>query len=470
MNYLIDPISSIAGADGARPFIVLPNTVLRYGEIERRIAFACHQLQRNGLGPGNAIALYHTGGAPDPDVVLRKVILILAAIRLGIIVAPLGRHLPANAILSLLEQLGGATLVGADGLSTHELTDGELESANLYTWLLDREATIVFTSGSTGAPKAVVHTLGNHYWSAKGWTECFPVTMTDRWLLNLPLNHVGGLAVLFRAVFAGASIAIPAPDKSLSEALYATGSTIASAVPTQLVRALKEQDKSPPPALRKLLLGGSAISPKLVATALEHGWPIWTSYGMTEMTSTIAAAQLSDQRKETDIVEVLPNRKVAITDDREIMLWGSVRFSGYRDRMNLEQPFNEDTWFSSGDLGEWITINHRQYLRFLGRKDNRFVSGGENIQPEAIEQLLLAQEGIRRTLVVPVPNEEFGERPVAFVDSESWEPEVWKQSIRQTLPSFFVPDAFLEWPRDESDIDKPNRKHFARLAVDNLSF
>ena len=130
----------------------------------------------------------------------------------------------------------------------------------------------------------------------------------------------------------------------------------------------------------------------------------------------------------------------------------------------MEEPLDENGWFASGDLGEWVDRGGKRRLRVVGRKDNRFISGGENIQPEAIERVLLNQNEIHRALVVPVSNEEFGERPIAFVDAENWKPDEWSRAIRSVLPSFYLPDKFYPWPSEMSDIEKPSRSRFAELA------
>jgi len=78
---------------------------------------------------------------------------------------------------------------------------------------LDRSATIVFTSGSAGVPKAVLHTCGNHYYNALGSNINLPLTTGDRWLLNLPLHHVAGLGILFRCLLAGAAVVLPGKQR-----------------------------------------------------------------------------------------------------------------------------------------------------------------------------------------------------------------------------------------------------------------
>jgi len=122
-----------------------------------------------------------------------------------------------------------------------------------------------------------------------------------------------------------------------------------------------------------------------------------------------------------------------------------VRFVGYLENGRLRQPFNEAGWFDTGDLG-WL--DEAGYLHVEGRRDNRFISGGENIQPETIERTLLRLPGVAEAVVVPVPDPEFGERPAAFVrtEGERWEPDRWRAELRQALPGFMVPVAFWPWP------------------------
>ena len=102
-------------------------------------------------------------------------------------------------------------------------------------------------------------------------------------------------------------------------------------------------------------------------------------------------------------------------------------------------------------------------LRVIGRKDYLFISGGENVQPEEIEAALGRLKGVRRCAVVPVRDVEFGQRPVAFIDAESWTPEVWCDALGSQLSRFKVPVAFYPWPSDEGGM-KPDRMRFASRA------
>src|SRR5690606_3012678 len=123
----------------------------------------------------------------------------------------------------LLERIGCRTLVAAPApvwgnLHVVEVeTSGGAPDAADAAWRLDAPATLVFTSGSTGTPKAALHTLGNHVASARGVVSFFGFGPGDRWLLNLPLYHVGGLAVLFRCVLAGAAVVLPGEGEPIEK-------------------------------------------------------------------------------------------------------------------------------------------------------------------------------------------------------------------------------------------------------------
>src|SRR5690606_7184720 len=124
------------------------------------------------------------------------------------VLVPLSPRLPEAAVRDHLARIACQVLLDLDGLDAHRPPPTAHRPPSIP---LDRPATVVFTSGSTGAPKAALLTAGNHVWSARGWAERLPLGPGDRWLLDLPLNHVGGLAVVYRCALAGAAVAIPEP-------------------------------------------------------------------------------------------------------------------------------------------------------------------------------------------------------------------------------------------------------------------
>jgi o-succinylbenzoate---CoA ligase len=324
---------------------------------------------------------------------------------------------------------------------------------------LKRTATIVFTSGSTGTPKAALHTFGNHHYNALGSNGNIVLRPEDRWLHSLPLYHVGGISILFRCLLAGATITLPGQEAPIGESIADLGATHVSLVSTQLLRLLREDTNLG--GLKAVLMGGGPVSASLVDEAVSRGLPIHTSYGLTEMasqvTTTPPGAPLEALRTAG---RVLPEREVSISEEGEILVRGATLFAGYVEGGKLDLPLDTDGWFHTGDLGE---LDENGCLRVLGRKDNLFVSGGENIQPEEIEEALSALPGVEAAVVVPVDDPEYGQRPVAFVRMENGSTVDVAPELEKVLPRFKIPVAFYAWP-EESGGMKVNRASFRDRA------
>ena len=420
-----------------------------YAELDASVAATCVRLKDAGLPEESRVALrLHRG----PDLV----ILLWALWRTGRVAMPLSTRLPAPKARRTAQRMGAKLLVTRDSA----LLDGESDpEACTPDRIVEREgggdptpgvrpihrrASLIFTSGSTGTPSAVLHSWANHLYSAKGSNANLPLRAGDRWLLSLPLYHVGGLAILVRCALAGAAVAIPDRDASLSAALGTTDATHLSLVATQLRRLLDAQDGSLPPRVRGVLLGGGPLPETLLRRGHARGWPLHTSYGSTEMasqvTTTPPGAPLADLRTAG---RCLPHRRLRIDDDGEILVAGPTLCRGIDEGEQVRDP-RVNGWFPTGDLGH---LDAQGRLHVRGRTDRQFVSGGENIQPEEIEAALERIDGIERAVVVPVPDEEYGRRPVAFVRSTAGTvPDDWQASLATVLPRFKLPDAVHELP------------------------
>ena len=332
---------------------------------------------------------------------------------------------------------------------------------------LQQETTIIFTSGSSGSPKAVLHTFANHFYSALGSNQNILFQPGDRWLLSLPLYHVGGLAILFRSLIGGGAVAIPAPGKSLNESLHHLGTTHLSLVATQLYRLLQnDSGVKLLQSLKAILLGGSAIPANLVHQAVEKRLPVFISYGSSEMASQITTTRPDDSPDHLLTAgKLLPYRQLKIAPDGEILVKGKTLFKGYVQGEQINPSRQNDGWFATGDLGY---LDCDGYLRVTGRKDNLFISGGENIQPEEIEQALCQVKGVREAVVVPVKNEEFGYRPAAFVKmGKGFKPDKTRlrNELQKKIERLKIPDAFYSWPgKNRQDGLKLSREFFKKLA------
>ena len=421
-----------------------------YAELDGAVAATAARLRREDLTGSPRVALRLPRGP-------RLVILLWALWRVGAVAAPLSTRLPSEEARRLAQRLRTRHLLTTDSALLKDPPEGMSTAAPDSMVVqegrrgsvaapqpIHRPATLLFTSGSTGQPTGVLHAWSNHLYSAKGANANMPLGTGDRWLLSLPLYHVGGLAILVRCALAGAAVAVPALEASVAGALNRSGATHLSLVATQFRRLLKAQDAGSPPHIRAVLLGGGPIPMGLLRRGHAQGWPLHTSYGSTEMGSQVTTT--APGAPWTDLQTAgrrLPHRRVRIADDGQILVGGATLCVGVMDDDRVRDPRVEG-WYPTGDVGR---LDAQGRLWVQGRIDRQFVSGGENIQPEEIEVALERIEDIDRAVVVAVPDEEYGRRPVAFVQSTGGlRPDAWRRTLAATLPRFKLPDAIHRLP------------------------
>ncbi|WP_447061276.1 o-succinylbenzoate--CoA ligase [Vibrio alginolyticus] len=287
-------------------------------------------------------------------------------------------------------------------LSPPVVSQRESDSLTEDSYHHDRLASVVFTSGSTGEPKAVVHTHRQHLASAEGLLQEFIFTQQDAWLLSLPLYHVSGLAIVYRWLYVGATLKVGS-GKLVDDV---QGVSHASLVATQLKRLLDDDAHL---SLTHVLLGGSHVDHELALRATGQGIETWLGYGMTEAASTVTAKRIDST---SNAGHVLKHRKIKLVDQR-IFIGGKTLAAGYFHQGHVTPFLDEKGWFDSKDLGEW----QGNELKIIGRADNQFISGGENIHCEEIEAALNQIDGVVQSIVVPVEDAEFGHRPVAVIQT-----------------------------------------------------
>ncbi len=464
---IIDPLHDIALAMPEALAVVTPERTLRYDDLDRLVTATARRLQTFGGGPATRVGLC----LPNT---WRALVLVLATIRAGRVACLISTRVPPQGVAVLLRKVAAPVLLTdrrdlaghlpEDGfvLRPEEVVGEEGGSREAVPPMaVDQPATIVFTSGSTGPAKAALHSVGNHYFSARGSNENIALGPGDRWLLVLPLYHVGGLGVVFRCMMAGATVVVPESGLATGEAIRRYGVTHVSLVATQLGRLLKETTISE--GLKAVLVGGSAVGSSLIREAHRRGLPVHTTYGLTETTSQVTTtppgaslAQLGASGR------CLPHRRITVAGDGEILVKGAVLFQGYVEGDTLHRPLDADGWFHTGDLGE---LDADGFLRLFGRIDSLFISGGENIHPEEIEQALCSLDAVQQAVVVPVADATFGQRPVAFVKTADGAHEALAPRLEAMLPRFKIPVAFYAWPDDAPAPGmKIDRAFFAQLA------
>ncbi|MFD1361424.1 o-succinylbenzoate--CoA ligase [Lentibacillus salinarum] len=342
---------------------------------------------------------------------------------------------------------------------------------------LDAVFTIIYTSGTTGFPKGVVHTYGNHWWSAVGSMLNLGLRARDKWLAVLPIFHVGGLAILIRSVIYGMPVYLMEHynRQLVHDAIMTRGVTIASVV-TVMVNDLLTLlgDKRYPDTFRCMLLGGGPAPKSLLEQAKAKQVPVFQSYGMTETSSQIvtlspddALEKLGSSGKPLFPAQLQIN---AIGDEvGEIFVKGPMVTQGY---FNREQATNKsiiDGWLATGDLGY---TDQDGFLYVVDRRKDLIISGGENIYPTEIESVLASFDGIHEAGVVGKPDKKWGQVPVAFVvrRQASVSTEAILDFARERLAGYKIPKAIIfldELPRNASN--KLVRSKLAEHLNDNDS-
>ena len=311
------------------------------------------------------------------------------------------------------------------------------------TWGITAPSTVIYTSGSSATPKGVVHSLEQHIWAALGANKANCFQDTDAWLLNLPLHHVSGLGIVFRCLVRGARLVMPETARDFLADVHRV--THVSVVRPQLQRMIEQGGNYT--HLKYVLLGGSSCPDTVIDRARTCGIPVSVSYGLTEMGGQVATS-VGDAMTGT----VLPYRTV-YTENEQIYVSGRCRCLGYWTDAGIVLQTHAKGGLATRDLGRFKS----NQLSVIGRMDALFISGGENIQPEAIESVLLSHPDIRACCVAPKPCEQYGHRPVAFIDPMVPHIGTW---ATQHLHPYQRPVEYRAWPSNCSPA-KPDR---ARLA------
>jgi O-succinylbenzoic acid--CoA ligase len=389
-----------------------PTTRVSYAQLSGLVHCVVQQLQSQGVKHGDIVACVSHNN-------IDMICLYWACIDAGWIFLPLSPRLADVQINQLIKRFDLQWL-WTDNVSRKtaieiaywldiELPQKVDQLSNQAVEVSPHQASnIILTSGSSGTPKAAVHCLTNHLSSAKGAATFIALAPSDAWLLSLPLFHIGGLAIIHRCTLAGACIVLRDPALTLAEQLTSSHITHVSLVPTQAIQIL-QQHPAAFTNVSALLLGGGAIEPALI-DALQHlHINAYTSYGMTEMSSQITTAKANLLGHHGC---PLPSRQLRLKDG---VIWvkGECLFLGYLTDQGLSLPLDDQGWFCTHDKG---LLDPEGQLSILGRMDNMFICGGENIHPEQLEAVLLTHPNVAQAIVFALDDTIFGHLPAAIID------------------------------------------------------
>jgi O-succinylbenzoic acid--CoA ligase len=351
---------------------------------------------------------------------------------------------------------GSAALPGStadsEGARLHSLHDEGRVPAPPVRVPLARVQSLVFTSGTTGTPKAARITYGNHLYSALACALRLGVLPGDRWYTALPLFHVGGMGVLMRSVIYGTTAVVDSAfDPERANRALDEGAALASVVANMLARMFAARGDAPYPArLRCILLGGGPAPPPLLEEALARGVPVCPSYGLTETNSQVATLAPSEARRKFGSAgRPTPFSEIRIVSadgqalpagmEGEIAVCGPSVVAGYYGDPEATGRAFRDGWLLTGDIG---MLDEDGYLFVRDRRSDLIVSGGENVYPAEIESVLLAHPAVLEAGVVGVADERYGKVPLAVLrlapGTAATEEEI-RAFCRERLAGYKVP-------------------------------
>ena len=302
-------------------------------------------------------------------------------------------------------------------------------------------ALIGYTSGTTGRPKGAVLSHGNLLASVRGLELAWRWTPDDTLVLALPLFHMHGLGVGLHGTLTVGARAVMLPEFGVDEVLDAAqvhSATMFFGVPTMYSR-LVESPRARELARMRLCVSGSAALPAELHRRFEEvsGQVVLERYGMTE-TAMLVSNPHDELRRPGSVGFPLPGVEVRLMGDpAEIQVRGPNVFAGYWERPESNAESFDDGWFRTGDLGE---LDDDGYLSIVGRAKELIISGGFNVYPREVEDVVAQHQAVREAAVVGEPDDEWGEAVVAYVvaDREVGNDEM-KEFVGQRLAHYKRP-------------------------------
>ncbi len=402
-----------------RTALVADGAEMTYAELEAEATWVARRLAAHGVRRGSTAAL-----TMHPR--REQVVLAHALMKVGAALLPLSPRLTASERAGIVE----AEEPIADLDDPGELTQTEADLPLLGEHDMDAICARVMTSGSSGAPRAIGLTYGNFLWSAVGSAFNIGVDPADRWLCCVPLSHIAGLGIAMRSTIYGTTAVIHDgfDVDRVAASLRSDGITVLSLVTTMLARLLEAgADLSGP---RAILVGGGPVPEEPLKEAIAKGATVVQTYGLTETCSQVTTLAPADAaRKLGSAGRPLLTTHLRIQDG-EILVQGPTVAPGRADA---------DGWLHTGDLGH---IDEEGFLYVEDRIDDLIVSGGENVVPAEVEEVLLRHPEVADAAVIGREDPEWQQAVTAVVVLESGSeatPDELRRHCAESLAGFKVP-------------------------------
>jgi malonyl-CoA/methylmalonyl-CoA synthetase len=423
------------------------------GDLDRRSRQWAAALGAAGAAVGDRVAL-------SREPALDAVAAYLGALRAGCVVVPANTGYTAREVAHIVGDAGPVLAVVDDdararvwhdaGVPVLEPPAPDASASTADHDLAEAPALIGYTSGTTGAPKGAVLTHANLLAGARSVASAWEWTHRDRLLLVLPLFHMHGLGVGVNGTLVTGASAIVldgfAPD-AVFDAVARHEATMFFGVPTMYARLARSKRVTELRSLRVAVSGSAPLPPSVWDRIhAESGVAILERYGMTE-TVMLTSNPLQGERRAGTVGLPLPGVELRLGEGDVVEVRGPNVFAGYLARPDAtEAAFTADGWFRTGDIGRF---DAQGYLSLIGRASELIISGGYNVYPREVEDVLRRHPLIADAAVVGTPDEEWGEIVTAYVvlsaDAPAAAPasSVWSDPVaafaREELAPYKVP-------------------------------
>jgi malonyl-CoA/methylmalonyl-CoA synthetase len=427
--------------------------------LQNQTAAAAAGWARYGVGPGSRV-LWSCSSS------LGAIVGLVGALRLGAVVVPVNPSTTASELRYVLgdvdpsasmvdrpelkewilaDDTAGGVVVFPEDLMLR--ADSDRHDVALDAAMPEDDALIVYTSGTTGAPKGAVHTHRSLLAGTRALHIAWGWQPDDRLILALPLFHVHGLcAGLFGTLAAGASAVVLARF-SPTDVLDAVGeSTMFFGVPTMYHR-LAEAGRAAELSALRLCVAGSAPLPAALWQRFhdELGVSVLERYGMSETLLTLSNP-LAGERRPGSVGFPLPGVEAVLAEVDEdgigeLMVRGPSLCRGYWNRVDTPEFMAQGGWFATGDLA---SVAADGYYSIRGRRTEMIITGGHNVYPAEVEGVLARHPSVGEIAVIGFPSAEWGESVTAFVVGAGGDPDIdaLAQLAAQELSSYKRPREF----------------------------
>jgi O-succinylbenzoic acid--CoA ligase len=439
-------------------FLIQQDKSLPYKGFNQKVSSYADYLKGLKLKSRNRVAILSGNSAAFVE-------LIFAIWKLNAIPVPINTRLSKQEITELIKFIK-PVLIFTDKKSRHNLNfDYQLiesisfgkrkswEEEDLrFTFELNQTAVIIFTSGSTGKPKGVELTFKNLIKSAEIGNKVLNHRTKDVWLASLPFYHIGGFSIITRSYIYGTKLIIP-KSSSVNDVIKDLSSyeithvSVVSAHLKEIVDKKIRANKN----LRIVLLGGGFTNSSIIDKAINLGWKIYRVYGSSEVASFAAIMKYNKNRKEATGKALPPNKifinnvnkKAKPLESGEIIVKGPIVFKKYFNNQKGTRKKLKNNFLYTGDLGY---LDKQGFLFVEARRSDLIVSGGENINPNEVEQAIIKYPEVSEVSVFPIKDEKWGQIAAAAISTKrnvKISDNELKTFLKKNLAVYKIPKRFL---------------------------